>query len=65
MMVEVFDGKPQQVKRELNEWFTENPGIGIEFVVPCVEHGVLYITVIYTPGFYSDRDGVNFAGATA
>jgi len=53
-MVEIFQGKHTEVKRELNQWFADNADIGIEYVLQDVVfyngalHSELTITVIYS-----------------
>ena len=53
-MVEIFQGKHTEVKRQLNDWFRDNQDIGVEYVLQDVVfyngalHSELTITVVYT-----------------
>jgi len=51
-MCEIFQGAKQEVKHEVNEWFTANPGVSIRYVlqdVVCVGHvaSEVTLTIIY------------------
>ena len=59
-MVEIFQGNKDEVKREANEWFAANPGIGIEHVLqdvtsdPRCLYPEITITVVYEPPYYDN-----------
>ena len=69
-MVEIFQGNKDEVKRETNQWFDENPGIKVEYVLqdvvvwPCSVRSEVTITVIYEPAFYPNDDIQTAEGVT-
>jgi hypothetical protein len=46
-MVEIFQGAPAEVKREMNQWFAEHENIRLEWALQDGSRDLL-VTIIYT-----------------